>query len=269
MGAVGNRADAWGLKAMADAHGTRLRLDQHLVSLGLFDSRAQAAAAIKVGQVFINGTAARKASQSISANDTITAQAAHGYVSRGGLKLDKGLNHFGYHVADRVVVDVGASTGGFSDVLLQNNVGYLYALDVGHGQLHERIAANARVSNLEKHNAREAVADWFDRPLDALVCDVSFISLKLALDNLLHLINDGGWALILVKPQFEVGKAALGKNGVVGDAALHQSVCDDIVAWLNAHSADWQVDGVIESPITGPQGNVEFLLGAQKNDPQC
>ena len=253
---------------MVGAHGGRLRLDQHLVSLGLFKSRAQAVAAIKAGQVFINGTPARKVSQSISADDAITAQAAHGFVSRGGLKLEKGLKHFAYPVEGLSAVDVGASTGGFSDVLLQNNISYLYALDVGHGQLHERIAADARVSKLEKHNARDAVADWFDRPLDALVCDVSFISLKLALDNLLHLINDGGWALMLVKPQFEVGKAALGKNGVVSDAALRQSVCDDIVTWLNAHSAGWQVDGVIESPITGPRGNVEYLLGAQKNGPQ-
>ena len=249
---------------MADASGNRLRLDQHLVSLGLFDSRAQAAAAIKAGQVFVNGIAARKASQSISADDTIAAQPAHGFVSRGGLKLEKGLKHFGYPVAEKVIVDVGASTGGFSDVLLQNGVGHIYALDVGHGQLHDKIAANARVSNLEKHNAREAVADWFDGAPHALVCDVSFISLKLALDNLLHLITDGGWAIMLVKPQFEVGKAALGKNGVVSDAALRQSVCDEIAAWLNAHEAGWQVDGIIESPITGPQGNVEFLLGAQK-----
>lgn len=253
---------------MADAQGTRLRLDQHLVSLGLFDSRAQAAAAIKAGQVFINGTPARKASQSISANDTIAAHAAHGFVSRGGLKLDKGLKHFSYGVADKVIVDVGASTGGFSDVLLQNGVGHVYALDVGHGQLQEKIAANARVSNLEKHNARAATADWFDRPLDALVCDVSFISLKLALDNLLHLVGAGGWAIMLIKPQFEVGKAALGKNGVVSDVGLRQSVCDDIAAWLNAHAAGWQVDGIIESPITGPQGNVEYLLGARKKGPQ-
>lgn len=249
---------------MTDAKGSRLRLDQQLVALGFFDTRAQAAAAIKAGQVFVNGDAARKASQNISTDDKIEAQAAHGYVSRGGLKLEKGFAHFSYPTAGRIAVDVGASTGGFSDVLLQNGVAHIYALDVGHGQLHDKIAAHARVTNLEKHNARAADADWFDRPLNALVCDVSFISLKLALDNLLHLMADGAWAVMLVKPQFEVGKAALGKNGVVSDAALRQNVCDDIAAWVAAHAAGWRVDGIIESPITGPQGNVEFLLGAQK-----
>ena len=249
---------------MTDGQGSKTRLDQHLVSLGHFDSRAQAAAAIKAGQVFVNGAAARKASQSISADDTIAAQAAHGFVSRGGLKLEKGLAHFAYPVADKVIVDVGASTGGFCDVLLQNGAAHIYALDVGHGQLHEKIAADTNVTNLEKHNARAATADWFDRPLDALVCDVSFISLKLALDSLLHIVGDGGWAIMLVKPQFEVGKSALGKNGVVSDAGLRQNVCDDIAAFMAGHAAGWRVDGVIESPITGPQGNVEFLLGAQK-----
>lgn len=249
---------------MTDGQGSKTRLDRHLVSLGHFDSRAQAAAAIKAGQVFVNGAAASKASQSIFAADKIAAQAAHGFVSRGGLKLEKGLAHFAYKVADKVIVDVGASTGGFCDVLLQNDVGHIFALDVGHGQLHDKIAADTNVTNLEKHNAREAQADWFDRPLDALVCDVSFISLKLALDNLLHLVADGGWAIMLVKPQFEVGKAALGKNGVVSDAGLRQSVCDDIHNWVAGHAAGWLVDGIIESPITGPQGNVEFLLGAQK-----
>lgn len=253
---------------MAEAQGTRLRIDQHLVALGVFESRAQAAAAIKAGLVLINGETARKASQSISADDDIIAQPAHGYVSRGGLKLEKGLAHFAYPVVDKVIVDVGASTGGFSDVLLQNDVGHIFALDVGHGQLHERIAADNRISNLEKHNARDAEADWFARPLNALVCDVSFISLKLALDNLLHLIADGGWAIMLIKPQFEVGKSALGKNGVVGDALLRQNVCEDIAAWLNAHAAGWQVDGVIESPIAGPQGNIEYLMGARKKGSQ-
>lgn len=249
---------------MTGGQGSKTRLDQHLVSLGLFDSRAQAAAAIKAGQVSVNGVAARKASQSIFAEDKITAQAAHGFVSRGGVKLEKGLAHFAYPVADKVIVDVGASTGGFCDVLLQNGAAHVFALDVGHGQLHEKIIANARITNLEKHNAREAQADWFDRPLEALVCDVSFISLKLALDNLLHLISEDGWVVMLIKPQFEVGKSALGKNGVVSDARLRQKTCEDIIAWLSAHEAGWQVDGVIESPITGPQGNVEFLLGAQK-----
>ena len=248
---------------MAEAGG-KTRLDQHLVSLGLFESRAQAAAAIKAGQVQVNGAAARKAAQIISATDSIEAQAAHGFVSRGGLKLEKGLAHFGYVVSDKILVDVGASTGGFTDVALQNGAAHVYALDVGHGQLHPRIAADARVTNMEKHNARDAEAGWFAAPPQALVCDVSFISVKLALDKLLALVEPDGWAIMLIKPQFEVGKAGLGKNGVVSDAGARQAVCDDIAAWLGAHASGWQVDGIVESPITGPQGNVEFLLGARK-----
>lgn len=243
---------------------SRLRLDQQLVSLGHFESRAQAAAAIKAGQVRINGETARKASQSVSHSDEIMAAAAHGYVSRGALKLEAGLAHFGYAAADKVLVDVGASTGGFTEVALQAGAAHVYAIDVGHGQLHARLRDEPRISNMEKHNARHAEAAWFDRPLEALVCDVSFISLTLALDGLLRLIEPGGWAVMLIKPQFEVGKAALGKNGVVSDARLRQKTCEDMIAWLSAHEAGWHVDGIIESPIIGPQGNVEFLLGARK-----
>ena len=242
----------------------KIRLDQHLQALGYFDSRAQAAAAIKAGQVFINGQPARKASQTVSMHDRIDAQAAHGFVSRGGLKLDKALTHFAYPVAGKTIVDVGASTGGFCDVLLKKDAKHIYALDVGQGQLHEKIAADARVANMEKHNARAAMADWFEVAPEALVCDVSFISVKLALDHLLSLTAPQAWAIILVKPQFEVGRSGLGKNGVVSDGARREKVCVDIKEWVEAHAAGWCVDDIIESPITGPQGNVEYLLGAHK-----
>lgn len=242
----------------------RLRLDQHLVALGLFESRAQAAAAIKAGRVYVNGDKARKASQAVSPHDDIHASAAHDFVSRGGLKLDAALAHFNYSVKDKTLVDVGASTGGFTDVALRSGAAFVYALDVGHGQLHASLCGHARVQNLEKHNARHAQADWFAHPIHALVCDVSFISLKLALDRLLDLVHSQGWAIMLIKPQFEVGKAQLGKNGVVTDPASRQQICDDMVTWINNHKIGWSVDGVIESPITGPQGNVEFLLGARK-----
>lgn len=240
------------------------RLDQQLVNLGYFTSRAQAAAAIKAGQVVINGAAARKASQSVMADDVITATPAHAFVSRGGLKLEKGLAHFGYSARDKVAVDIGASTGGFSDVLLQNRAAHVYAVDVGHDQLHEKLRADARVVDMAGVNARHLTAREFDQPLEVLVCDASFISLTLVLEAVLPLIGQGGWMLALIKPQFEVGKKNLGKNGVVTDGALRDEACARIENWLAAHSSGWAIDGIIESPITGPQGNIEFLLGARK-----
>ena len=240
------------------------RLDQHLISLGLFDSRAQAAAAIKAGQVRVDGQPARKASQNVSADAVIEAQAAHDYVSRGGLKLAAGLAHFGYPVEGRTALDVGASTGGFTDVLLRHHAAHVYAVDVGHGQLHQRLQTDPRVSDRQGVNARYLTADMFDRPLQALVCDASFISLHLVLASALDLMHSDAWLLALIKPQFEVGRDKLGKNGVVSDATLRQEACDRVAAWLRAHPSGWQVDGVMESPITGPQGNVEYIVAARR-----
>ena len=242
----------------------KARLDQHLVSSGLFDSRAQAAAAIKAGQVSVNGTPARKPAQIISVTDDIKAGAAHAFVSRGGVKLQAALAHFEYPVADKTIIDVGASTGGFTDVLLRHGAAYVFAVDVGQDQLHDSLKHDRRVKNMQKTNARHADAAWFDRPLDALVCDVSFISVKLALKTALDLIEPQGWALMLIKPQFEVGRDHLGKNGVVSDAAARARACADVRDWLAAHPAGWHVDGLIESPITGPQGNIEYLLAARR-----
>lgn len=243
---------------------TKTRLDQYLVSLGMFDSRAQAAAAIKAGHVSINGTAARKPAQIVSDEDDIQAAAAHAFVSRGGLKLQAALTHFNYPVAEKTFVDIGASTGGFTDVLLRHGAAYVFAVDVGQAQLHDSLKRDPRVKNMEKTNARYAEAAWFDRPLDGLVCDVSFISVKLALKTALALVEPQGWALMLIKPQFEVGRDHLGKNGVVSDADARAQACADVRDWLAAHPAGWQVDGLIESPITGPQGNIEYLLAARR-----
>ena len=243
----------------------KTRLDQHLVNLGLFDSRAQSAAAIQAQQVKVNGAPARKNSQMVSTQDEIIAAPAHGYVSRGGLKLEKALAHFAYPMQGKTVLDIGASTGGFSDVALQNGAAHILAVDVGRDQLHAKLKTDARVTNLEGLNARHITPETFDRPIDALVCDVSFISLELALDSALNIIAPGGWALALIKPQFEAGKDKLGKNGVVSDPALHAQICARIEAWVTAHPSGWQVDGIIESPIKGPQGNVEFLIGARNS----
>lgn len=242
----------------------KTRLDQHLVNLGLFDSRARAAAAIKAGQVQVNGAQARKAAQSVSPRDKITAQEAHDYVSRGGVKLAHALAHFALSAQDKTALDIGASTGGFTDVLLQHGAAHVYAVDVGHDQLHEKLRRDARVSNHEGVNARHLTATMFDSQPDVLVCDASFISLKLVLEAALGLVASGGWLVALVKPQFEVGKDNLGKNGVVTDAGLRDAVCADVTGWLDGHATGWRVTGLIESPITGPQGNVEFLISAQK-----
>ena len=241
----------------------KTRLDQRLVSLSLFESRARAAAAIKAGQVTVNGVTAEKAAMIVAPDDIIDAEATHDFVSRGALKLQKGLAHFDYHVRDGVVVDVGASTGGFTDVLLRHGAAYVYAVDVGQEQLHDSLRDDARVNNMAGVNARHLSAADFDRKLDGLVCDVSFISQTKALAELAPSVSENAWAIALIKPQFELDKAALGKNGVVTDAVLRDGVCNDIRHWWQAQG--WQVDDIIESPITGPQGNIEYLIGARKS----
>lgn len=240
---------------------SKTRLDQQLVSLSLFESRARAAAAIKAGLVRVNGVTATKAAMTVAADDTITAEAAHGYVSRGGLKLAAGLTRFDYRVANGVFADIGASTGGFTDVLLQRDAAFVYAVDVGREQLHDSLRDHPNVADMAGVNARDLTAADFDRPLSGLVCDVSFISQEKALASLLPMMPAHSWAIALIKPQFELDKAALGKNGVVADATLRQQVCTRISGWWQGQG--WQVDGVIESPITGPQGNVEYLIGAR------
>ena len=240
----------------------KTRLDQHLVNLSLFESRARAAAAIKAGHVSVNGDTAKKPALSVSAEDKIEARPAHDFVSRGGLKLAHAVAHFDYPIAQRVFVDVGASTGGFTDVLLRHDAAFVYAVDVGQGQLHARLQNDARVKNMQGVNARHLAAADFERPLDGFVCDVSFINLEKALASLMGFMPVGAQAIALIKPQFEVGKALLGKNGVVGNAETRAAVCDGVRRhW---QSLGWQVDGIVESPITGPQGNVEYLIGARK-----
>lgn len=242
--------------------GDKTRLDQHLVNLSYFESRARAAAAIKAGHVKVNGQVVSKAAAAVSAADEIEAQPAHDYVSRGGMKLAHALAQFNMAVARQVYIDVGASTGGFTDVLLRHDAAFVYAVDVGQEQLHQSLRQDARVKNMAGVNARDLRAADFDRPLDGFVCDVSFINLQKALAALMDFMPVGSHAIALIKPQFEVGKAALGKNGVVTDAGLRAEVCDRVRADWQA--AGWTVLGLVESPITGPQGNVEYLIGGRK-----
>ncbi len=189
----------------------------------------------------------------------------HPWVSRGGLKLDHALAHFNLDVIGAIALDVGASTGGFTDVLLTRGSAKVYAVDVGHGQLAWKLRNDPRVIVLEKTNARHLDAALIPDPIDIVVCDASFIGLQTVLPAALALAKPGGHLAALIKPQFEVGRDRVGKKGVVSDPALHREVCDRIADWV-AHVQGWSVLGIVESPIKGPEGNVEFLIGARKGE---
>jgi 23S rRNA (cytidine1920-2'-O)/16S rRNA (cytidine1409-2'-O)-methyltransferase len=185
------------------------------------------------------------------------------YVSRGGVKLAHALDHFRLDPKGLVALDIGASTGGFTDVLLRRGARCVYAVDVGYGQLDWRLRNDSRVRVLERVNARNLSRAELPDPVELVVADVSFISLKLALPAALALTTPDAWLVALIKPQFEVGKGQVGKGGVVRDPALHQAVCDDIARWL-AGDQVWRVLGIVQSPITGPKGNREFLIAARR-----
>jgi 23S rRNA (cytidine1920-2'-O)/16S rRNA (cytidine1409-2'-O)-methyltransferase len=240
------------------------RLDQLLVDRGLAASRAKAQALILAGQVFSGERRLDKPGQAVPAATELEVRAPGiPYVSRGGIKLAHGLDRFGIDPAGMVALDVGASTGGFTDVLLRRDVRKVYAVDVGHGQLDWRLRNDPRVVVLERTNARHLTREHVPEPVDLVVCDVSFISLELALPPALALAAVGAALIALIKPQFEVGKAQVGKGGVVRDPALHAAVCERIARWL-ADQQHWQVLGMTESPITGPKGNREFLIAARR-----
>lgn len=237
-----------------------MRLDVFLATRGDYGSRSRAAEAIKKGAVSVNGAVEVRPAYTTQADDIIICDNDNPYVSRAGLKLAAALAHFKYDVKDKTLLDIGASTGGFSQVLLEAEAAHIYAIDVGHNQLAPKIKDNPRITNMEGVNARDITAAMFATAPEALVCDVSFISLKLALPNALSLIKSG-WAVALIKPQFEAGKDALGKGGIVRDEATHQKVQSDIAAWFEG--TGWQIDGIIDSPIEGAKGNKEFLIGVR------
>jgi len=235
------------------------RADRVLVARGLFDSRARAQAAIEAGLVTADGKVVAKASELIAAEATIEASAAHPYVSRGGLKLSAALDRFGFDPKGRVCLDIGASTGGFTQVLIELGARKVYAVDVGSGQLHPLLRARPEVVSLEQTDIRALSPAAFDAPPALVVSDVSFISLKLVLPHALALAAKSAQLVALIKPQFEAGRAQL-KKGIVRDAAVQAAVCDDISAVVSA--LGWRILGVMPSPISGGDGNVEFLLGA-------
>jgi 23S rRNA (cytidine1920-2'-O)/16S rRNA (cytidine1409-2'-O)-methyltransferase len=215
--------------------------------------------------VLVDGIVEHKASRQVNGEHVVSLSAdAPQYVSRGAEKLVAGLGHFGCSCADKRIMDIGASTGGFTEVLLQNGAREVFAIDVGRGQLVEALRVNPRVCNMEGVDARKLDGKDVRAPVDALVCDVSFISLTKALSVPLMLVTRGGWALVLVKPQFEAGPNQVGTDGVLRDAAVRERVVSDIARWFGSQSG-WIVDGVIVSPIAGGSGNEEYLLGARRD----
>lgn len=248
------------------ATATRIRLDQLLVDRGLFESRSRARDAIVRGTVRIGGGVASKPGQPVSPDLELTvADPARGYVSRAALKLVHALDHFGFVVAGAEALDVGASTGGFTQVLLERGAAHVIAIDVGHGQLHESVAADPRVTAIEGLNARDLDTSRLGgRVPDLVVCDVSFISLKLAMAPALRLARPGARCVLLVKPQFEAGRAAIGKGGLLRDPEDGRRVAQDLKDWLDGLPG-WRTVGLAPSPIAGGEGNREYLLAGIKD----
>jgi len=244
----------------------RIRLDELLVARGEFASRSRARDAIERGAVRVGGKIAAKAGQAVASDVAIEIDdPARRYVSRAALKLVAGLDHFRLDPGGLLALDIGASTGGFTEVLLERGAAHVIAIDVGHGQFDATLAADPRLTLIEGLNARELTsAHLGNRRPDFVVCDVSFISLKLALPPALELAAEGAKAVLLVKPQFEAGRAAIGKGGLLRDPELGPRIAEELRGWLDAFPA-WRALGLCPSPIEGGDGNREFLLAGSKD----
>ncbi|WP_298395403.1 TlyA family RNA methyltransferase [Sphingobium sp.] len=240
----------------------KLRADQLLVDNGLAESRARAQALILAGLVYLGDKKVEKAGQQVPADADLDVRGRdHPWVSRGGIKLAHGLEEFSIDVTGFVAIDVGSSTGGFTDVLLTNGAAKVYAVDSGTNQLAWKLRSDDRVVVHEQTSARILTDAHIPEPIDIIVCDASFISLAKVLEKPLSFARDGAHLLALIKPQFEARREEVGKNGVVRDAAVHDRVCAEVQDWVREQG--WTVAGLTQSPITGPQGNVEFLLHAR------
>ncbi|HJT41162.1 MAG TPA: TlyA family RNA methyltransferase [Sphingobium sp.] len=240
----------------------KLRADQLLVDRGLAESRARAQALILAGLVFLGEKKIDKAGQQVAADAALEVRGRdHPWVSRGGIKLAHAIDHFGIDVTDMVAIDVGSSTGGFTDVLLSKGAARVYAVDSGTNQLAWKLRNDPRVIVHEQTSARILTADHVPEPIDIIVCDASFISLAKVLERPMGFARPGAHLVALIKPQFEAGREEVGKGGVVRDPAVHERVCEEVRAWLTGQG--WLVEGLTTSPITGPQGNVEFLIYAR------
>jgi 23S rRNA (cytidine1920-2'-O)/16S rRNA (cytidine1409-2'-O)-methyltransferase len=242
---------------------SRVRADQLLVARGLAESRTRAQALILAGKVFAGEKRVNKSGDMLAEDAELKVKGRdHPWVSRGGVKLDHGLAHFGFDVAGAVALDVGSSTGGFTDVLLSRGAAKVYAVDVGTNQLAWKLRSDGRVIVHEQTNARDLSSEIIPEAVDIVVCDASFISLAKVLERPLDLAKTGAKLVALVKPQFEAGREEVGKGGVVRDPAVHERVCRQATEWVQ--SKGWRVVGIEPSPITGPEGNIEFLLGAER-----
>jgi 23S rRNA (cytidine1920-2'-O)/16S rRNA (cytidine1409-2'-O)-methyltransferase len=242
------------------------RLDQLLVERGLVESRTRAQALIMAGNVLVGDRPVDKPGQGVAEDATISLKGKdHPWVSRGGLKLDHALAQFGLDVTGMVGMDVGSSTGGFTDVLLTRGAARVYAVDSGTNQLAWKLRQDPRVIVHEQTSARILTDAHIPEPIDIIVCDASFISLAKVLERPLSFAADPALLVALIKPQFEAGRADVGKGGVVRDPAVHERVCEDVRKWVT-DLPGWQVLGITQSPITGPEGNVEFLIAARRSD---
>ncbi|MGC4252352.1 MAG: TlyA family RNA methyltransferase [Sphingobium sp.] len=241
----------------------KVRADQLLVDLGLAESRARAQALILAGHVYLGEKKVEKAGQQVAPDAPLDVRGRdHPWVSRGGIKLAHALDHFAIDVSGLVAIDVGSSTGGFTDVLLTKGAVKVYAVDSGTNQLAWKLRSDHRVIVHEQTSARILTADHIPEPVQIIVCDASFISLAKVLERPMSFATPGAILIALIKPQFEAGREEVGKGGVVRDPAVHERVCVEVSDWVAAQG--WHVEGVTPSPITGPQGNVEFLLHARK-----
>jgi 23S rRNA (cytidine1920-2'-O)/16S rRNA (cytidine1409-2'-O)-methyltransferase len=239
----------------------KIRADQLLVDRGLAESRTRAQALVMAGLVFVGDRKIDKPGQQVADDAVLDVRGRdHPWVSRGGIKLAHGLDHFGWTVDGAAAIDVGSSTGGFTDVLLSRGAARVYAVDSGTNQLAWKLRQDPRVIVHEQTSARLLTAAHVPEAVDLIVCDASFIALSKVLDVPLGFAKPGARLLALVKPQFEAGRAEVGKGGVVRDPAVHARVCDEVAEWLSG--LGWPVEGVTPSPITGPEGNVEFLIAA-------
>jgi len=246
----------------------KTRLDIALVERGLMQSRERAKAVIMSGIVYVNNQKADKPGQDVSETDKIEVRGETlRYVSRGGLKLEKAMQAFPIDLKDTICADIGASTGGFTDCMLQNGAQKVYAVDVGYGQLAWSLRNDPRVVNLERTNARYIDHEQVPEELDFISVDVSFISLKLILPTLHRLLKNGCKAVTLVKPQFEAGREKVGKKGVVREASVHKEVIENVIA--ESISLGFTPLGLDHSPVKGPEGNIEFLLFLQKGEGEC
>lgn len=236
------------------------RIDVYLTEKNFFESREKARAMIMAGEIFVNNRRVDKAGYIVKPGDEVEFRGKQPkFVSRGGLKLEKAIDVFEIDVKDKVCVDIGASTGGFTDCMLKNGAKKVYSIDVGYGQLAWNLRTDGRVVNLERTNIRYLDESLIKEDIEFISVDVSFISLRLVLPKIKNILTKESYAVCLIKPQFEAGKEQVGKNGVVRDEAVHKKVIEDIINFTE-HEMNFEICGLNYSPIKGPQGNIEYLM---------